>query len=273
MVILSLALNSCKKETATSSSIDQMKALTLTQKAASKKRTDVFVLSNSLLREINGVTFVSGKSNGVFKDESSCAIYTEDTTIKPHVRTLDYGTGCVSSDGVVRKGKIVAYYDNEDFRKTNNHLSIQFQNFWVDSVQITGGADVTNTGPNGSGNPVFVESMNIQAVEPAGSDSLTANYSYEWTQGQTSDPLSNLQFVATGSAVATNHLGYYSSLNITSPIVRNYATPGCNYIIQGTVFIHTAGEQDQTIDFGNGTCTGLETVTVNGVSTTKSQPH
>ena len=69
------------------------------------------------------------------------------------------------------------------------------------------------------------------------------------------------QYTITGTASGTNFEGNSFTVNITSPIHIDYS---CRWIAQGIMELTPTGKATRTLDFGNGTCDNLATVTVNG---------
>ena len=267
-VITAVTLNSCQKE------IIKPKATT---KAGSSKLTDPMNLTNLVLGNFNNMVFSSKKTTkGLFPnvyafDSSSCASVVFDTVSKPHTQTYTYTPGCVGTDGRTRSGVVILSYGVQDIRTVNNVISVTYQDYKVDSLIVNGTVSYSNTGYNGNGNLVITQTGILVIDQTSEGDTLNFGFNYEWLAGANTYPAANLQFGITGQVTGTNNLGQTASTAVTSPLIRNSKTPGCNYIIQGTVRSQYPGTIMDT-DFGNpGGCSGLKTVTTNGVTSLDHQ--
>src|SRR3954467_3459672 len=101
IVLLSILLNSCKKEKATPIVKDTPATV------ATENRPFERMISRT------EIVFAALGRSGSFKRESanailSCATVDVDSTAMPRVTVINYGiTGCLGSDGVTRKGKMI----------------------------------------------------------------------------------------------------------------------------------------------------------------------
>jgi hypothetical protein len=278
-VITAVTLNSCQKEA--------IKPKTLNNSTKSNSNVDAITASNILMNEINDMVFSSNNKKGLGPqlngmDSTGCTTFTVDTTVKPYSITFNYGTNCTGSDGRIRSGSVMISYDDKDIRVVNNVFMITFQNYAISSPAHAGGHSVsnvngsvslTNTGTNSNGNLVLTQTGGYVATSQGNTDTINFNYSYEWIAGESSTPLTDVQFKITGSANGSFSNGIQSSTTITSPLIKNSKTPGCNYFIQGTTYtIAPDTTKNETIDYGNpGGCSGQMSVTEHGVTTIQNQ--
>ena len=73
-----------------------------------------------------------------------------------------------------------------------------------------------------------------------------------------SDDIYSITGSATGTSASQNNF----SATITSPLIKKM---NCRHIVQGTfTFDPGNGKPVRTVDFGNGTCDDIATVTING---------
>jgi hypothetical protein len=248
-----LTLNSCQKEkTNIAKTEDNSVVATVTTDAyAEAKLVQDYVLNGN---------------NNYYKNESplgNCATITNDTINKPHTLVVDYGTtGCTGSNGVIRKGKITVVYDDADPRRVNAATNITFDNFVMGKTGLNGTIHLHNDGYNGNGNLSYSLSANCQVTSPNQVANVTATSTLEWTQGLSTYPNGMQQFTATGSCTGDIN-GNALNMTITNPIVRNDG-PGCHYMVQGDLLFQLQGQPDALYDFGDGTCTGKMSITVNG---------
>lgn len=234
----------------------------------------------------NGVTFTEGVS------AAPCAT----VTAAAKVFTVDFGTaGCVGADGRTRKGKLIYdfsgsasganYYRNPGFK-----LVVTSQNYVVDGNQVNiVNKTITNTTPstinpgkNPGTNLTWSISANINIVKASNSGTVT------WTCNRTKELLNtadtncykgqsthirwNLAWVKlNGSASGTNA----SNENYTSTatnLERHFDCspdalhPHRHPFIAGTLSFTPGARKTRVIDFGNGACDMLATLTINNKS-------
>jgi hypothetical protein len=258
--IVLLGASSCQKEKPLQSQENPGQAVATVDQTYSEAQTAMNSLKDA------GSSF---KTDG---GVASCATTTMDTISNPHVFTVDYGsTGCKGSDGKVRKGQIIVQFDNADYRTINDHINISFNGYSVNNTVFSGtGVQIVNNGFNTNGNLAFAIAIGVQQTLNGKTFSVNGNLGYEWIAGEATSTTTDDEFSITGSANGTTYGGDSFTFSITSPLIKNYA-PGCQYFVKGDVLETETGKFDKTIDFGNGTCTGMETVTQNGVVITRHQ--
>ena len=271
-VITAVTLNSCQKETI------KPKAL-----SGSTAATDPMASSQAIMNEVNNMIFASSSSKNAkgmgqnfnLSDTTGGVIVAIDTVSKPHTVRYDYGAGCVGSDGRTRSGVAIISYDAQDIRTVNDVYSLTLQNYTISGFQVTGlngSISYTNTGTNSNGNLVIAETGGYVGMTGSFLDTVSVNYQYEWVAGENSSPLSNLQFKITGSMYG-NAEGNYAIDSITSPLIKNARTAGCNYFIQGTKYSSVNGTNHVKLtDYSSpGGCSGQMAVTYNGVTSIQNQ--
>jgi hypothetical protein len=269
-VITAVTLNSCQKEV--------VRPKATNNQASSGTISDPMVSSTALFNQIGGMMFNPTKNekglvpnlHGI--DSSGCATITIDTISKPHTIKYDYGSGCVGSDGKTRAGVVTVSFDNQDIRVVNNVWAVTYQGYTGGSFSnLNGSVSFTNTGTNVNGNLVLVQAGNYVYSSGAATDTININYSYEWIAGETSSPLSDLQFKITGSCTGASSTGQTASNTITSPLTKNMKTPGCNFFVSGKTHSVAPGKTIDT-DYGTpGGCSGLMAVTQNGMTSIRPQ--
>ena len=79
---------------------------------------------------------------------SACATITNDTTVTPHMLTINFGTSdCLCADGRYRRGQINCAYSGHYWDSLATH-TITFTSYFVNDNQIMGTKTVTNNGRN-----------------------------------------------------------------------------------------------------------------------------
>lgn len=193
---------------------------------------------------------------------TSCATVTRDTVSSPKVITIDFGTGCTNSNGVTRKGKIIVTYTGR-YRDAGTVVHITSENYYVNDNKVDIDRTVTNNGTNDNGHYTFnIHSVRTVTYTDGTTSSSTADKVREWTAG--SDTPRNFTddvFSVTGTATHTSRAGILYDATTVSPLIRKVS---CHQFVSGQVKIVRHGNRERfgTIDFGNGDCDDIATVTL-----------
>jgi hypothetical protein len=199
---------------------------------------------------------------------SSCVTVTLDTTVFPRVLTIDFGdTNCLGKDGRYRRGKILVSFTGRYYRP-GTIITTTFDNFYVNDNQIEGTKVVTNNGLNDQRHLSWTISVNgiITLANGNGTISWKSQRTREWTEGRAT-PHNRWDdvFLITGQASGQRANGLTWTHKITKPLEVKLA---CRFIVSGTVQIKPEGKLLRTLDFGDGECDNLATVTVDGKTRT-----
>lgn len=183
--------------------------------------------------------------------------------VYPKTIVLDFGNGCTGPGGHVRKGKIITVYTGP-MVAPGSKATTSFENYYVDSNKIEGVHVIQNNST--SNNKIFtVRVENGKITRPSGN--YTAwNKNKTWTQtegnGTPNYPVDDV-FSITGSASGTikrgNDMIQWSS-EIIQPVIRKFT---CRWPVKGQVRM-TRNSKTSVLDYGNGTCDNLATITING---------
>jgi hypothetical protein len=186
-----------------------------------------------------------------------CAVVTESSTTFPKTVTIDYGTGCIGSNGLTKKGKIIINVSG-DMRVAGNTRTLTFENFYINEVRIEGSRTAENIGANSSGNMVVKVTGDITASNAEFSRSRSFTRYREWISGIATCDISDDEFHVTGSGTAIGRRGVEIPHTITDKIVLK---PGqCKYPLSGIVDI--GGEKRGVVlNFGNGSCDNVAEAT------------
>lgn len=211
-----------------------------------------------------GVAFANA-SGRIERDElMACAEITHDRDNKSI--TIDYGDGCMDVRGRFRSGVILITYT--DHRSVPGAMrTVSFDNFVVDSVQVEGTRTITNISEDTVGSVVFnVILEGGRLTYPDGTFATrAANFTRTWLRG--TDPLEDEGY-REGSSSGVNREGENYTVTILERIVfkrdcsrRKFFIPvaGVKEVVKGDVVA--------IVDYGDGECDNLYTVTVNGQTT------
>ena len=196
----------------------------------------------------------------------------------PAVVTIDFGTiGCPGPDGRVRRGKIITEYTNRLIHP-GAVATTTFDRFFVDAISVDGTHRITNI----SGAPVppaniarkfKIEVINGKLTKPNG-DFVEWNSTKTITQVEGlitpdffRDDVFKIEGNANGRVRRGNLLVRWESI-ITEPLFRRFT---CRWIVRGKVKTIRATLPSNSpwiavLDFGNGVCDNLATLTINGRS-------
>ena len=257
LTAFAISLNSCKKndtadeiETTFQLSGDQAIADNLTQDA-----NDIYseaAAQNNLMG--NGPV----GSTGVL----GCATVTITPLMGwPKLITIDFGAACTDPRGNTRRG-IIRVNLSDSVRKPGSIAIMTFDNYYVNGYKKEGTITWTNT----STPPTVISWQrkveNGKITSPSGNYWLhsgiknvvmTAGYG---TPGDVTDD----EYSVTGNHTVTNSAGATRTATVLTPLIKKTA---CANIDKGTVKIQGPNHY-AIIDFGNGTCDNLATVSIDG---------
>ncbi len=205
-------------------------------------------------------SYKTGASNGIM---STCATITHDTLSDPRVLTIDFGdVNCTCNDGRTRRGIIIVTYSGP-YREPGHVHTITFDNFFVNDNQVLGTKTVTNNGYNNDGNLYYSIEVDGSIIRANGAGTLTfvSSRVREWIEGEGTPERTDDVYLVTGTASGTNSEGGSFTAEITSALRREVA---CHQFVSGTAEVTPANRPTRYIDFGDGSCDNLATVTVNG---------
>ncbi len=194
---------------------------------------------------------------------TSCATITNDTSVIPHILTIDFGTvNCLCNDGRNRRGIINVSYSGL-YRDSASTHTISFTNYYVNDNQVLGTKTVTNNGHNAAGNLSYSVVVNGQIIKASGGGTITWNSTRtrEWIVGESTLPWNDDVYLITGSANGTNASGVSFNVTITSALRKEL---GCRHLVSGQLTITPSGKPTRYVDFGTGACDDQATVTING---------
>jgi len=136
--------------------------------------------------------------NPVIAWKASCATVTANMDVIPHRAVINFGNGCLGSDGNFRCGKVNILWEGS-YVSEGSYFVITFENYVLNYTKIEGGAKLINKGYNRSGNLEYQLDANgtlsVSSNETALSDVNSANrlvntsmsYNFhgtrEWTSG------------------------------------------------------------------------------------------
>ncbi len=199
---------------------------------------------------------------------ATCVTVTRDADAK--TITLDFGDGCVGPYGRERSGKVIITYGGEFGDHLANRV-ITFHNYFVNNKQITGTIELRDLNLDANGNLTLTRRhVNLKVLFSDGNH-FTSNGSITitWIAGYGDADPSNNVFQITGSQEGISTRGRRVTRTITEPVIVDFSCIASGGIgtVDGKIEVHIQGvarERSRVIDYGDGTCDGTITVTVNG---------
>lgn len=196
------------------------------------------------------------ETSGFKHDLPDCATVTVSGESFPKTITIDFGDGCETKRGRLKKGKVIIV-QSDKMLTVGSTRTITFDGFSVHGAAIEGERTVVNIGENTDGNLVFTVDGEIKATKGKRSRTREFSRKREWVAGSETCDRSDDEFMITGGATITAGKRVITR-EITEPI---HIAPGvCKYPKSGKLFIDR-GRRSGTIDFGDGTCDNVATLT------------
>lgn len=183
--------------------------------------------------------------------------------------TVNFGaTNCLCNDGRYRRGTVQFTYTGA-YRTTGTVITVNPINYFVNDNSVQGSKTITNLG-SGSGYQMrhtIVVNGTIVKANGGGTITWSANRTRDWVSGDTTFMWDDDVYHISGSASGSKVNGNTYTSTITNPLVRKFdlTNPVCKkYFVQGTLNHQPANKPVRVIDFGNGACDNIATITING---------
>jgi hypothetical protein len=228
---------------------------------------DVFSEVDAVMNTMDmiGYTVPSLKSGlDVFETCKVITVEQPEGTFWPRIITIDYGEGCTIGHRT-RKGKIIVTVSGPMWEEGSMRV-VTFENFYINDHLIEGVRTVTNEGRHQEGEfqgkiyfSVMLENGRVTTPDNI---VITRNVNRtrtfvegEDTKWDTRDDIWYIQGIATGM----NRNGVEFTHEIVSPLWKEI---GCRFITRGSVQVSAEGRPDAILDYGEGDCDPLVTITV-----------
>jgi hypothetical protein len=199
---------------------------------------------------------------------NGCAVYTltpNDVTTFPKTVVVDFGSGCTSTTGITRIGKITYVFSGK-LITPGTTVSASFTNYSVNGYQLKGTYSITNNVSLANGVAFTTSVSDGSIVFPdqtsysySGSKNVKQTAGITTTMDASDDVYSitgNNTFSANGNTIVNT---------ITTPLSRAYS---CEWIGSGIISFTYNTDTKGTLDFGNGTCDGDVTIKVGSFTKT-----
>jgi hypothetical protein len=192
----------------------------------------------------------------------NCATITVTGSFPAKNIKIDFGTGCTSPNGVIRRG-VINFLLTDSIRNTGSVVTTTFQDYYVNGFKKEGTITRTNTTVAGSATRSHNRTVtNGKITSPAGRVwTHSSNVNITQTEGvATPCDLRDDVYTIEGTRTATNAQGRSRNSVTQTPLQKKM---NCSNIDKGILNVqgtnHTA-----VIDFGNGTCDNQATISIDG---------
>ena len=187
-----------------------------------------------------------------------------DSTYWPKTVTINFGSeGCEGPFGNIRKG-VITIIVTDRYIKQGSVRTVTFNDFYVNDFKIEGTKTVTNEGRNDDGFMYFtVELTDGKVITPAGKEiTHEFNRTRTWIEGELTKRWRwDDVYLIEGESTGVNRFGKTYTRTITSPLM---VATACRWIMSGTIEIQPEDRSLILLNFGNGECDDVATITVNG---------
>ena len=195
---------------------------------------------------------------------SDCATVSLDTNAFPRTFTIDFGTeNCLCNDGRYRRGKILVTFTGRYFQE-GTVITHEFEDYYVNDNKIEGTKVVTNMGENADGFVYF----DIQVVGvvylalDGGTVSWNSSRTRVWVEGSDTFTRWDDVYEISGMADGIRVDGTTWEREIIIPLRKEL---GCRHFVSGSIEIRPEGESIRLLDYGDGECDNIATLTIDGV--------
>lgn len=220
--------------------------------------------NNNDVISISDVAAATGSTN--LRTTSTYPIVTNDTSVTPHVLTIDFGTvGVTGWDSKTRKGQIIVTYTGH-YKDSGSSHTITTSNYFVNSNQVIAHKTVTNEGTNLSGQVWYNVTVNDSVILPGDSViTWNGNRTRTWYAGYATPVRSDDVYLIGGSTTLTRANGHVFTFAISATDPLKVAM-NCDFIESGTVTISstsfTGGPRTLDYGYGGGGCDDLAQLTI-----------
>jgi hypothetical protein len=253
-------LDGCKKDSTTPPPVTSDKDVAVESRDVAQSEDVNNDIDNTIAEAMNehGSGTLAERGNPG-NSELSCATVTRDSVA--HTVTIAYNH-CEGPHGHVRDGQIIITYQNGGYWDIGASWDVAFNNFYIDDMHVTGTRHVANIGPASNG---MTWNINANLTFTNSNDNSTRTWNSTRTrtitQGYGDTICSNHIYVINGTATKANSAnGHSADITITN-LTRDLS---CQYITAGTLdCVPNDNRPEKVINFGNGDCDDVATVTVN----------
>jgi hypothetical protein len=195
-----------------------------------------------------------------FKNFPACAVVTLTDSIFPKEIVVDFDGNCSTWHGNSLTGKIIITISDRII-KEGATINVVYENVKFGEKTINRESLLTNEGMNENGNWVISFVSTVTVTYGEGHVSVREfSGEKEWISGFLTPEITDDKFYKTGNGTITVDDNVKFTRLITTPL---YIDRACRFVLSGVVEI-TRGGETMIIDYGDGECDNIATVTKDG---------
>jgi hypothetical protein len=199
------------------------------------------------------------------KSLPACAIVTNDKANK--ILTIDFGSSCVGAYGRTRSGKIIILYSSTLGDSLANR-TITFDSYKVNNKSVSGMIELRDISKNPAGNLQSTRKVTDLKITFPNGKYVTFNgtRTREWIEGSGDNNADNNKYRITGTLTGLSSSGKTFTHEIITPIIVDFSCSKSGKFarVAGVVETTKVGgliDRKRTVDYGDGTCDNVITVT------------
>lgn len=203
---------------------------------------------------------IEPKSNATYRYLPDCVTIT--ATIQQNLKnvTIDFGDGCELRNGNTVKGIITIQYEIDASALTKT-ITYAYDDFYFNDNLVEGGGSIFREWLNSNGNPQSTKTFDIKVTWPSGEyASKTGTRIKEWVEGSNTLVWGDNVFLITGNWSFTKFDGTVLAVEVKEALRREWS---CRFFVSGLVQI-SKNDNIADLDYGDGECDDLATVSING---------
>ncbi len=254
--VLLLSFTSCEKEEAENDTFETEQAKN--DVIAENAFNEISEIADEAFEQMTGG--LKSTEQGI-RRLNPCATITLDTTVMPRVLTIDFGEeNCLCNDGKWRRGKIIVTFTGR-YYQPGTVITHDLDNYHVNDNHLQGSKVISNLGPNSNGEPEYSTAVSgsITFHETGFIISWESDHLRTWIEGYETPEWWDNVFLITGSGTHSNSSGGGFERTITEPLRREAS---CSNIVSGIVETVPVNRPVRILDYGDGTCDNLATLTI-----------
>jgi len=259
MLMGALTLNSCSNEGTENAIVpDDSESL-----FEAKQSGEIDVFSEGVSAVIEEVyakdeLLSNSRTSDVISYLPDCVTITTVVTATSKEKTIDFGEGCELPNGHVLKGIIYMSYQ-KDMAALTKEISVSFQSFYINDVNIEGTKSVFRERSNANNNPQSTFNVDIAVTWPDGSYASRVGVKVrEWIEGYGSGNWGDNVFLITGNRTTIFRNGNIRVGEVIQALRRELS---CNFLVSGIINLQR-NNNAVTLDFGDGLCDNEAIVTL-----------
>jgi hypothetical protein len=194
--------------------------------------------------------------------------YSPSKDVYPHTKTIDYGTGFVNGIATKKSGKVIITYYDPKADASGKYAVTTYDNYYSNGVHIEGSIQI-NKIKNGSGQQVYLHLIDKKFTDANG-NVKDFKCNSKWTvidwQGGSQNAYQKDEH-ATGTETYNGIEGnFVVDTENGNLIIKPFDCKRVQGALDFKINLGKGNKLDEVLDYGNGVCDDVATLTTNGVS-------